>query len=110
MTNIIIIIISNHAKFCILGGLPYSWLDSDEAKRFVANNGRLNKPKNVSHRMFEIMIRCWTKKPKNRPDFQELVDRLLDFKWMSSAYFDFEDLDDDFELPYAWEEPNLDYF
>lgn len=90
-------------EIATLGALPYCWLDTDEVMEFVRKNGHLYKPRSVSDRLFHIMERCWTKRPENRPDFSDLVDKLLDFKWMASAYCDFDDLYDDFELPYAWE-------
>lgn len=91
-------------EIATLGGLPYDWLDSsDEVKRYVGNGRHLSKPKNVSDRLFDMMVRCWARRPANRPDFADLVDKLLDFKWMASAYYAFEELDDDFELPNAWE-------
>lgn len=49
------------------------------------------------------MLKCWSKKSENRPTFEDLVEKLLDFKWMVRGFYDFEELDDDFELPYAWE-------
>lgn len=85
-----------------LGALPYCWLSSNhEVEKYVVSCKRLWKPASMSKRLYEVMNRCWTQKPENRPDFSDLVNKFLDFKWLSCCYLDFDDLSpDDLSHPY----------
>lgn len=98
-------------EIATLGGEPYHNIkEYSKVNEFVGKRGgHLKKPGNVSKPLFEVMERCWVKTPNNRPSFKDLVQKLNDFKWMSSAYIPFDRLDPHFQLPPVYE-PELKKF
>ncbi|XP_072155472.1 proto-oncogene tyrosine-protein kinase ROS isoform X1 [Bemisia tabaci] len=53
-----------------LGQRPYPARSNLEVLNFVRNGGRLSKPCNATEQLYELMQRCWSFSPSDRPSFR----------------------------------------
>uniref|UniRef100_A0A3P8UVX2 Tyrosine-protein kinase n=1 Tax=Cynoglossus semilaevis TaxID=244447 RepID=A0A3P8UVX2_CYNSE len=61
-----------------LGKLPYERLNNTEIVDHVTRGVRLYRPQPANDKVYGIMSSCWTDKPDDRPNFQELVTTVQD--------------------------------
>eukprot|EP00053_Salpingoeca_punica_P019800 m.202754 g.202754 ORF g.202754 m.202754 type:complete len:1714 (+) comp17724_c0_seq5:316-5457(+) len=54
------------------GDRPYSTLSNSEVWLAVSGGQRLAKPAACPNRIYDMMLSCWAKDPKQRPDFSSL--------------------------------------
>lgn len=59
-----------------LGDTPFIGLNGSDIIERLKKGERLPKPESCSQEMYDIMLKCWLKYPKNRPTFQELSNDL----------------------------------
>ncbi|CAF2829748.1 unnamed protein product [Rotaria sp. Silwood2] len=55
------------------GQYPYGSMATEEITQFIEANGRLQRPAGCSTSVYEVMLRCWTYKPHDRPSFPDLL-------------------------------------
>ncbi|XP_076452424.1 fibroblast growth factor receptor 4-like [Babylonia areolata] len=75
-----------------LGGMPYASIPHEELYNKLLEEGyRMPRPELASESLYALMMRCWQKRPSDRPDFSQLVchiDRLLMASLSDEAYLD----------------------
>lgn len=59
-----------------LGSTPYPGISAATVMKKVRDGYRLDKPEHCRRELYNIMYYCWDEDPKERPSFDELVDRL----------------------------------
>lgn len=59
-----------------LGQHPYPEISNANLLRFILSGHRMQKPPHCGVELYEIMLRCWEKNPKQRPTFTELRTQL----------------------------------
>ncbi len=61
------------------GNEPYAQMNNKEtAEKIVNENYRMPNPNEnlCSNEIYQIMLDCWKKEPNERPNFQEIYERL----------------------------------
>uniref|UniRef100_A0AC35FEC9 Protein kinase domain-containing protein n=1 Tax=Panagrolaimus sp. PS1159 TaxID=55785 RepID=A0AC35FEC9_9BILA len=59
------------------GGLiPYPALSNVEMLEFLESGKRLEKPSKASNEIYDLMLKCWSEKPEERPSFKDLSKEL----------------------------------
>jgi hypothetical protein len=53
-------------------------MSNQEAAEKVIGGYRIPKPEECPNEVYEIMLRCWSEKPTNRPTFSDIVTSLSD--------------------------------
>ncbi|KAL8562537.1 hypothetical protein ACOMHN_045802 [Nucella lapillus] len=75
-----------------LGGMPYASIPYEELYNKLLEEGyRMPRPDLASDSLYAIMMRCWQRRPSDRPDFSQLacnIDRLLMASLSDEAYLD----------------------
>uniref|UniRef100_T1HB35 Tyrosine-protein kinase receptor n=1 Tax=Rhodnius prolixus TaxID=13249 RepID=T1HB35_RHOPR len=61
-----------------LGQQPYPARNNVEVLHYVRNGGRLGQPPNSSTNMYQLMMKCWSFNPEERPTFRYCLDVLDD--------------------------------
>lgn len=56
-----------------LGATPYGYLDSSQVYKKVIKGDRLDRPAHCKEEFYNIMARCWSHCPVNRPTFKEVA-------------------------------------
>lgn len=70
------------------GTLPWSKVEKDaEVVRNVMNSIYLPQPSNCSTKYWDIIIKTWTKLPRDRPTFEQLKDLLVEQSYLSGIQF-----------------------
>jgi len=72
-----------------LGSVPYPGLQPSEVMKKVNAGYRLEKPEHCKRELYNIMVKCWEKEPKERPSFSDLV---RDFEALLVKEMDYIDL------------------
>ncbi|XP_073327162.1 protein-tyrosine kinase 6b [Pagrus major] len=54
------------------GGVPYPALSNQEVFQQVANGYRMPAPSKCPNFLYQIMLKCWSTEPADRPDFKSL--------------------------------------
>ncbi|XP_046670760.1 proto-oncogene tyrosine-protein kinase ROS-like isoform X1 [Homalodisca vitripennis] len=63
-----------------LGQQPYPARNNLEVLHYVRNGGRLGCPPNCCQQMYDLMLRCWSFNPEERPMFIYCLDVLMELK------------------------------
>ncbi|XP_059189268.1 protein-tyrosine kinase 6b [Centropristis striata] len=58
------------------GGVPYPAFSNQEVYQQVTNGYRMPQPAKCPEAFYKIMLKCWSFKPADRPDFQTLKVKL----------------------------------
>ncbi|KAM9351095.1 protein-tyrosine kinase 6b [Symphorus nematophorus] len=58
------------------GGIPYPAFSNQETYQQVTNGYRLPSPPKCPNFLYQIMLKCWSAEPDNRPDFRTLKGQL----------------------------------
>lgn len=78
-----------------LGSTPYRYLETDKIPKEVAYKGRRpEKPDYCHPQLYEIMSRCWSHEPNERPTFSSLVKQLDEFLLSSYDYIELDQYPD----------------
>ena len=59
-----------------LGGSPYPGLPMEDLLKFLESGRRMECPHNCPSAMYKLMLKCWSKVPYQRPDFEEIIGEL----------------------------------
>jgi serine/threonine protein kinase len=59
-------------EIATLGGFPYPTINNEEVLDYLQQDKRLDQPPGCANEIYDIMMRCWRKKPSERPSFSEL--------------------------------------
>ncbi|CAI7996026.1 Proto-oncogene tyrosine-protein kinase receptor Ret, partial [Geodia barretti] len=60
-------------EIATLGGFPYPTINNEEVLDYLQQDKRLDQPPGCANEIYDIMIRCWWKKPSEWwPSFSEL--------------------------------------
>ena len=54
------------------GAQPYSGMSNVETSEYVLSGNRLSKPDRCPEEAFELMLKCWEEKTKERPSMVEI--------------------------------------
>ncbi|XP_030075493.1 tyrosine-protein kinase Lck [Microcaecilia unicolor] len=61
------------------GRIPYPGMTNPEVIQNLERGYRMPQPDNCSEELYDVMMRCWTEKPEERPTFEFLRALLEDF-------------------------------
>ncbi|XP_065891111.1 non-receptor tyrosine-protein kinase TNK1-like isoform X2 [Dysidea avara] len=64
-----------------LGAAPWRGLNPIEIRDKLLTGERLSKPKRCHQRMYDLMLLCWTRTPRDRPKFVEVVKLLTEIHY-----------------------------
>ncbi|XP_068083547.1 tyrosine-protein kinase receptor torso-like isoform X2 [Anabrus simplex] len=59
-----------------LGGNPYPSIRADRVYKLLQSGYRMECPQGCSLELYQIMLSCWKAKPRDRPTFSELCNKL----------------------------------
>ncbi|XP_046461802.1 uncharacterized protein LOC124208127 isoform X3 [Daphnia pulex] len=76
-------------EICTLGGFPYANVSDAQLMTYLLSGNRLVRPDNVSEKLYQIMLKCWSANPDDRPTFHQLRCSLEDFEAHHENYVDF---------------------
>ncbi|CAG9832012.1 unnamed protein product [Diabrotica balteata] len=65
-------------EIATLAEQPYQGYSNGQVLQFVISKGRLTRPEECSDFLYELMRKCWSWRPNDRPSFWDLVDLLED--------------------------------
>jgi len=60
------------------GQIPWEGLSNVEVLQNILDGERLSKPNNCPDHLYELMIKCWTENPRDRPTFVQVLKELLE--------------------------------
>ncbi|KAF4796561.1 hypothetical protein TURU_082759 [Turdus rufiventris] len=63
-----------------LGQQPYPGFSNTEVLHHVQSGGRLESPNNCPDDLCDLMTRCWSQEPHNRPTFSSIHDKLQEIR------------------------------
>jgi c-mer proto-oncogene tyrosine kinase len=69
-----------------LGRSPYPGIENHEILQHISTGGRPKKPTLCSDILFDILCRCWSYLPEDRPSFDSLLSSLKDY-WDNGRYY-----------------------
>lgn len=61
------------------GGSPYPSIPTNEILNLLKTGYRMEKPKNCSDSVYELMKSCWNLKPNQRPSFKDISVKIEEF-------------------------------
>ncbi|RZF38977.1 hypothetical protein LSTR_LSTR003720 [Laodelphax striatellus] len=59
-----------------LGGNPYPSVPTSQIFRLLKQGYRMEQPSSCGKELYDIMLACWNTKPKERPTFSQLVQKI----------------------------------
>ncbi|XP_072041668.1 fibroblast growth factor receptor 3-like [Amphiura filiformis] len=81
-----------------LGGVPYPTMDAQTVLDKLLTGYRMEKPTNCPNDVYDVMLKCWSEKPDDRPHFRELYLTFDKMLASHSVYMGgFEVMDDVFD-------------
>ncbi|KAJ2948369.1 hypothetical protein O0L34_g7607 [Tuta absoluta] len=81
-----------------VGGAPFPEEAAKRLPRLLREGYRMPKPNNCSQQLYDLMLSCWSAKPRDRPTFSDLhekIDELLN----RACADDYLSLELDYEPP-----------
>lgn len=85
-------------EMATLAAQPYQGLSNEEVLRYVGSAKIMDTPERCPTKLYDLMVKCWRFRPKQRPTFKEIIEILL------------PDLDPSFrEVSYFFSEENAKY-
>nr|XP_047132657.1 uncharacterized protein LOC100200642 [Hydra vulgaris] len=73
-----------------LGGTPYPRINNRELLTLLKSGYRMGRPENCSEPMYDIMLRCWSEDPLQRPTFTELREQFDKIMSQGECFMNFE--------------------
>nr|WEY17517.1 insulin-like growth factor 1 receptor [Anadara broughtonii] len=77
-------------EMATLAAQPYQGLSNEEVLKYVLNGKIMERPDGCPQRLFDLMMKCWQFKPRQRPTFKEIIEMLvpdLDPEFREKSYF-----------------------
>ncbi|XP_064474784.1 insulin-like growth factor 1 receptor [Ornithodoros turicata] len=65
-------------EMATLASQPYQGLANEQVLKYVIDGGVMQKPENCPAKLYHIMKLCWTRNPRARPKFVEVIEMLLE--------------------------------
>ncbi|XP_071952931.1 proto-oncogene tyrosine-protein kinase receptor Ret-like [Antedon mediterranea] len=75
-----------------MGATPYPGVTSERLYNILKTGYRMKKPDGCSDELYQIMTRCWSEKPMDRPSFQELCEIFENMLKRNIEYLDLTEL------------------
>ncbi|NWR90991.1 ROS1 kinase, partial [Furnarius figulus] len=72
-----------------LGQQPYPGFSNTEVLHHVRSGGRLESPNNCPDNLCDLMARCWSQEPHNRPTFSYIHDKLQEMRHCPLSFIHF---------------------
>ncbi|XP_067635363.1 protein sevenless isoform X2 [Eurosta solidaginis] len=63
-----------------LGQHPYAARNNFEVLNYIKDGGRLKKPDNCPHQLYDLFLKCWSSNPDDRPTFGKCLNQLIEIK------------------------------
>ncbi|XP_028417025.1 tyrosine-protein kinase receptor torso-like [Dendronephthya gigantea] len=79
-------------EICTLGNMPYSAVSDRDLEKFLVSGKRLEKVENCTDDIYQIMSKCWSHLPKDRPTFKELSNTLGELRNTGRIYVNLDSL------------------
>lgn len=73
-----------------LAAQPYQGLSNEEVLRYVGSGKIMDTPERCPPKLYDLMVKCWRFRQKQRPTFKEIIEILLpdlDKKFQEVSYF-----------------------
>ncbi|RWS21104.1 insulin receptor-like protein, partial [Leptotrombidium deliense] len=64
-------------EMATLASQPYQGLANEQVLKYVINGKIMPRPENCPEKLYQLMLLCWSKNPKRRPTFTEIIEMLL---------------------------------
>ncbi|XP_060592514.1 insulin-like peptide receptor [Ruditapes philippinarum] len=77
-------------EMATLAAQPYQGLSNEEVLRYVASAKIMDTPERCPTKLYDLMVKCWRYRPKQRPTFKEIIELLLpdlDQSFRDCSYF-----------------------
>lgn len=71
-----------------LGGTPYPSVESEKLMSVLQQGYRMEKPKQCSIPLYNLMLDCWKENPRERPTFKQVLSRLQDLSNLPMRHID----------------------
>ncbi|XP_052795238.1 insulin-like peptide receptor isoform X2 [Mya arenaria] len=85
-------------EMATLAAQPYQGLANEQVLQYVGSGKIMEMPERCPHKLYDLMVKCWRYRPKQRPTFKEIIESLL------------PDLDPSFkDVSYFFSEENAKY-
>ncbi|CAG5127642.1 unnamed protein product, partial [Candidula unifasciata] len=73
-----------------LAAQPYQGLSNEEVVKFIADDNTMDVPDGCPEKIAHLMRHCWTRRPKGRPTFKDIIEYLLpdlNSRFQKMSYF-----------------------
>ncbi|KAL4228229.1 hypothetical protein ACF0H5_013662 [Mactra antiquata] len=77
-------------EMATLAAQPYQGLSNEEVLRYVGSGKIMDTPERCPTKLYDLMVKCWRYRPKQRPTFKEIIEALLpdlDRSFQDVSYF-----------------------
>ncbi|XP_033636745.1 uncharacterized protein LOC117297706 [Asterias rubens] len=74
-----------------LGGMPYHNIKTADLVSELRDHTRMEWPRHCSPEIFDLMLRCWHRRPESRPSFDMLYTEIKKMKTMAKKHFNLKD-------------------
>ncbi|KAL4222001.1 hypothetical protein ACF0H5_018047 [Mactra antiquata] len=64
-------------EMATLAEQPYQGLSNEEVMTYVLSGRIIDSPEGCPIRLYDLMVKCWRFRPKQRPTFKEIIELLL---------------------------------
>lgn len=61
-------------EMATLAAQPYQGLSHEEVMKFVGSGGIMSAPEGCPRRLYDLMVKCWKFRPKERPTFIQIIE------------------------------------
>lgn len=62
------------------GQIPYATKNNTEVLEMLLKGERMAQPQGCPDKLYDLMKRCWLVEPKERPDFDEILSKLIEYQ------------------------------
>ncbi|WVQ86131.1 hypothetical protein IAT38_008299 [Cryptococcus sp. DSM 104549] len=60
----------------LTGSVPYGYVDDSQVRKNIQKGIRPSRPPNVPDPLWDLITKCWAQDPKQRPDFEAVVEQM----------------------------------
>ncbi|XP_022109923.1 uncharacterized protein LOC110989674 isoform X2 [Acanthaster planci] len=91
-----------------LGGMPYHNIKTHDLYSELRDHNRMEWPQHCSPEMYDLMLRCWHRRPESRPSFDMLCTELKKMKPMAKKHLNLKGYTYQLYVPVKLEEDFID--